>query len=109
MAEFLFVPEVHIEGKDWDKGVRSQPAFAAILDGAIARYPEVEWTVEALQAATAEIGEAAGVAQRGKAQAPIRLAVMGRAVGTPLFESLVALGLDRTMERLRAARSRLDP
>jgi glutamyl-tRNA synthetase len=31
------------------------------------------------------------------------VAVTGRAVGLPLFESLVVLGRDRTLARLRAA------
>jgi glutamyl-tRNA synthetase len=43
----------------------------------------------------------------GKAQAPIRVATTGRTVGPPLFESLVVLGRERTLERLRAARARV--
>jgi glutamyl-tRNA synthetase len=43
----------------------------------------------------------------GKAQAPIRLAVTGRSVGPPLFESLEALGRERTLARLRAALARV--
>jgi glutamyl-tRNA synthetase len=39
----------------------------------------------------------------GKAQAPVRVAVTGRSVGLPLFESLEVLGADRTLARLRAA------
>jgi glutamyl-tRNA synthetase len=42
-----------------------------------------------------------------KAQGPVRVAVTGRSVGPPLYESLVVLGRDRTVERLRAARSKL--
>jgi len=42
----------------------------------------------------------------GKAQAPVRVAVTGRSVGLPLFESLEALGRERTLERLRAASTR---
>jgi glutamyl-tRNA synthetase len=57
---------------------------------------------------TAAVGEAAGVPQLGKAQAPIRLAVTGRSVGPPLFESLVALGRERTLARLRSALARLE-
>ena len=45
-------------------------------------------------------GEDAGVPQLGKAQAPIRLAVTGRSVGPPLWESLELLGRDRTLARL---------
>ncbi len=107
MADFLFLPEVPLDSAQWQKEVARQPAFGAILDGAIERYPEVEWTAEALQAATVAVGEKAGVPQLGKAQAPVRLAVTGRSVGPPLFESLAVLGLDRTLERLRAARDRL--
>jgi glutamyl-tRNA synthetase len=38
----------------------------------------------------------------GKAQAPVRVAVTGRTVGPPLFESLELLGRDETLRRLRA-------
>lgn len=107
MADFLFLPEPALDVAAWDKEVARQPAVAALLDGALARFAEVDWTAEALQEATAEVGEAAGVTSRAKAQAPIRLAVTGRTVGPPLFESLVVLGRDRTLARLQAARGRL--
>ena len=55
-----------------------------------------------------DVGAQAGVPQLGKAQAPVRLAVTGRLVGPPLFESLELLGRDRTLRRLRAARAKLD-
>jgi glutamyl-tRNA synthetase len=45
--------------------------------------------------------------QLAKAQAPVRVALTGRSVGPPLFELMVALGRDRTLERLRQARDRL--
>jgi glutamyl-tRNA synthetase len=44
-----------------------------------------------------------GQPQLSKAQAPVRVATTGRSVGPPLFESLEALGRDRTLSRLRAA------
>ena len=43
----------------------------------------------------------------GKAQAPVRVAVTGRSVGPPLFESLDVLGRDETLRRLTLARERL--
>ncbi len=43
----------------------------------------------------------------GKAQAPIRVAVMGRTRGLPLFDSLAVLGREETRRRLAAALSRL--
>ena len=39
----------------------------------------------------------------GKAQAPVRVAVTGRAVGPPLFESMEVLGRDETLRRLAEA------
>jgi glutamyl-tRNA synthetase len=36
----------------------------------------------------------------------VRVAVTGRTVSPPLFESLELLGRDRTLARLRAARDR---
>ena len=42
----------------------------------------------------------------GKAQAPVRVAVTGRSVGPPLFESLEVLGRDETLRRLDLALDR---
>ncbi len=39
---------------------------------------------------------------------PLRVAVSGSTVSPPLFESVEALGRDRTLARLAAARARLD-
>ena len=50
-----------------------------------------------------------GVA-KGKVQAPVRVAVTGRTVGPPLFESLEVLGRDETLRRIAAgSRSALTP
>ena len=54
-------------------------------------------------------GQAAGVTSLGRAQEPVRLAVTGRTVGPPLFESVVLLGRERTVARLEAAILRLPP
>ena len=43
----------------------------------------------------------------GKAQAPVRVAVTGRRIGLPLFESLEVLGRERTLTRIDAAQARL--
>jgi glutamyl-tRNA synthetase len=108
MVDFLYLPEPVVDQEAWDKGVRRVPAFARILDDAIEAFATCEWTASSLHAVTQAVGEAAGVPQLGKAQAPIRLAVTGRDVGPPLFESLQLLGRERTLARLRAALSRLD-
>src|SRR5205085_7503897 len=89
----------------WAKAVDTDSGRAILAD-ALSTYEECEWTVSALHDATAEIGERHGL-KLAKAQAPIRVAVTGRTVGPPLFESLVVLGREPTIERLRAARERL--
>ena len=74
---------------------------------------ECGWDAESVEAALDAAARSAGFVnaegrpQLAKAQAPVRVAITGRAVGPPLFESLVVLGRERTLERLRVARSRL--
>ena len=108
MAAFLVGDDVEIDPASWTKGVEKLPTAAAILDSATAAYADVDWVAETLHATTQSIAEehSLGLA---KAQAPIRVAVTGRTVGPPLFESLVALGRERTLKRIAAARQLLIP
>jgi glutamyl-tRNA synthetase len=106
MVDFLYLPEINIDQTDWDKVRKRQPAFVPLLEGAEARYAECEWDAPAIREATLEAGAAVGVEALGKAQAPVRLAVTGRSVGPPLFESMVLLGRRRTLSRLSAAREK---
>ena len=84
-------------------------SYAETLTAAIAAYGKVEvedWTAESLHQLTEDLAVAAET-KLGPFQAPIRVAVTGRSVGPPLFESLVVLGRDRTLERLQRAAARL--
>ncbi|MBL8776788.1 MAG: glutamate--tRNA ligase [Acidimicrobiales bacterium] len=105
-VDWLFLPEAPIDEASWEKAMVKGPEAVGMLDDAIAAFAEAEWTAEALHACLLALGEARGL-KLGKAQAPVRVAVTGRTVGPPLFESLELLGRERTLERLRAARSRL--
>ena len=109
MTDFLYLPEPVVDQQEWDKAVRSQPAFSPILSAAIERFASIEWEASAIQEATVAAGADAGVEQLRKIQAPVRLAVTGRSVGPPLWESLELLGRDRTITRLQAAVRRLNP
>jgi glutamyl-tRNA synthetase len=106
MVDFLFLDEAPTEQASWDKAVARDAEAGAILDAAMAAYAACPWTAEEIRAATLAVAEQRG-RKLAKAQAPIRVAVTGRTVGPPLFESLHLLGRDRTLERLRAARDRL--
>jgi glutamyl-tRNA synthetase len=108
MTDFLYLTQIVIDPGEWERGVRKNPALAAVLTAAAARYAALEdWNAASIHQATVAAGEDAGVTQLGKAQAPVRLAVTGRAVGPPLWESLEVLGRDRTLARIGAAIDRL--
>ena len=107
MTDFLYRPEPVIDEGEWQKGVRKTPAFGAMLEAALVAFSTADWNAESIRQAAVEAGRTAGVEQPAKAQAPIRLAVTGRTVGPPLWESLELLGRDRTLTRVRTALARL--
>jgi glutamyl-tRNA synthetase len=66
----------------------------------------VPWQADELRARLETIGTSYGMSL-GKTQAPVRVAVTGRTVGLPLFESLEVLGREQTLVRIQRARERL--
>ncbi|BCB84131.1 glutamate--tRNA ligase [Phytohabitans suffuscus] len=104
-VDFLFVPSPEIDEAAWAKAMKD--GAADLLDAAAAAFDALpSWDAESLKAALEAVGAARGL-KLGKAQAPVRVAVTGRSVGLPLFESLVVLGKERTLARVEAARVRL--
>ena len=113
LVDWLFCPDAPDDTQSWDKEMGKAQA-APVLDSAIAAAETAgEWTAESVrgivEAAAHEAGlvGAEGKPQLAKAQAPVRVATLGRAKGLPLFESLELLGRDETLRRLRAARARV--
>jgi glutamyl-tRNA synthetase len=106
MVDFLFLEAPAVDPDAWEKAVARLPAAADLLDAALSVYQDCPWEPSVLHEATAALAGRHGL-KLAKAQAPIRVAVTGRTVGFPLFESLHALGRERTLERLRRARERL--
>ncbi len=100
---FLFA-EPQIEPDDWAAAMAS-PA-RDILDRARTAFAEADWSAATLHAELRAIGESFGL-KLGKAQAPVRVATTGRAVGPPLFESLALLGRETTLARLDSALAKL--
>lgn len=101
MVDFLFLADPVVVESDRAKAFAPEWASVALseIDAAFADAP---WDADSLKAAVEAIGERHGV-KLGKLQAPLRVAVTGRAVGPPLFESLVALGRDETRRRIALA------
>jgi glutamyl-tRNA synthetase len=101
VVDFLFLAEPAIDDEAVAKAMASDWA-RAVLDDTIAAYDATSvWDADHLKGAFEAICERREL-KMGKAQAPVRVAVTGRAVGPPLFESLQALGRDETLRRLRA-------
>jgi glutamyl-tRNA synthetase len=107
MVDFLFLDEPPVDDDSWAKVmVKGRDDAVVMLDGMLDALATCEWTTDAIEAALFGFGEANGIGRR-KAQAPVRVAVTGRSVGPPLLESMVVLGRDRTLARLRSARERV--
>lgn len=104
-VDFLFLAAPLIDEAAWAKAMKE--GAAELLDAATAAFEALEsWDAETLKSTLEAVGAERGL-KLGKAQAPVRVAVTGRTVGLPLFESLEVLGRERTLSRLRAARVRL--
>ncbi|MEO7397929.1 MAG: glutamate--tRNA ligase [Ilumatobacteraceae bacterium] len=104
MVDFLFLADPPIDEAAFAKAM-GMPGAGALLDEAVIAYDTVEWHHDVLKETLEAIGSAHGL-KLGKAQAPVRVAVTGRSVGPPLFESLHVLGREEVLRRMRAALQR---
>ncbi|TQJ60662.1 glutamyl-tRNA synthetase [Arthrobacter sp. SLBN-83] len=104
MLAFLFKADDAIDiADDARKGLPAN--LSEVLDAAIAALdPLADWTAEDIQAALKQaLVEDMGIKPR-LAFGPVRTAVSGRRVSPPLFESMVILGKESSLRRLRAFR-----
>jgi glutamyl-tRNA synthetase len=111
LVDFLFVDELDVEPaalvpKRWDA--------ATTLDGLtsarriIAQLGEVSFEADELESSLRMLCEQRGW-KAGDLFMAIRVAVTGKTATPPLFDTVVALGLERTLERLDRARESLSP
>ncbi|MFG2192673.1 glutamate--tRNA ligase [Streptomyces sp. NPDC048639] len=103
-VDFLFLDEPVEDEASWQKAMK--PGADALLRTAREKLATSDWNADALKETVIAAGEEHGL-KLGKAQAPVRVAVTGRTVGLPLFESLEVLGRDRTLARVDAALAKL--
>jgi len=103
-VDFLFLADPQVDEASWTKAM--VPDAAVWLDAVIDSAGEWPWQATELHERTFALCEELG-ASRKKFQAPIRVAITGRSVGPPLFESMEVLGRDEVLRRLGAARGRL--
>ena len=107
MVDFLYLDEPAWDEASWEKAVRQTTGATAGLLGAVADgWAGCPWDADAVKAVVIDAGAGAGLNLK-KAQAPVRVALTGRAVGPPLFEAAVVLGRDEAVRRVRAALERV--
>ncbi|MGY1700045.1 glutamate--tRNA ligase [Geodermatophilus sp. SYSU D00766] len=100
---FLFTEDVEVDPAAAAKNLR--PEDGEVLDAAAAALRGLEeWTTPRIEQALKEaLVEGLGRKPR-QAFGPVRVALSGRTVSPPLYESIELLGRDRTVGRLESAR-----
>src|ERR1700678_3851448 len=101
-ARAFFTDEFEYEQEAREKFWKDEkvPGLLAKLTEALAALPE--WNHEACDAALRGVAAAEGV-KAGLLINATRVAIVGRAVAPPLFDTMVVLGRERVVERLRRA------
>ncbi|MEU4195862.1 glutamate--tRNA ligase [Kribbella sp. NPDC026611] len=104
MVGFLFVDEEAFS-IDPDAAAKGLSGDAdAVLDASIKALSDVEWNTAAIETALREaLIDGLGLKPRN-AFGPVRVAISGRRISPPLFESLELLGRDKSLHRLEQAR-----
>ena len=105
MVDFFFVDVPTIDEAAWSKATKDDWARDVLVE-ALAAFESTSWTADQLKSALERVGESRGL-KLGKTQAPIRVALTGRSVGPPLFESIEVLGAATVKRRMQAAIDRL--
>ena len=103
MLRFLFVDDAGF-GPDADAAEKNLGADAVpVLEATLTSLDELDdWTAAEIESALkAALVDGLGLKPR-KAFAPVRVAVTGRTVSPPLYESMELLGRERSLGRVRA-------
>ncbi len=110
MLGFLFVDERHFTVEEEAAARSLTPEAEPILKAAVDALEEVtDWAAEPIETALRGVLVAGLGLKPRVAFAPVRVAVTGRRVSPPLFESIQLLGQARTLARLNRALAALAP
>jgi glutamyl-tRNA synthetase len=104
LVEFLFVEDPPVDETAWEAAMADDAA--AWLRTLVERMAEWPWRSPDLHERTTALADELGVKLR-RFQTPLRVALTGRRVGLPLFESMEVLGRDECLRRVGAALDRL--
>ena len=104
-SRFLFVEQVDYDPKAVRMVLSKAGAMALLADVGKSLGEVADWTEESLSTCLEALCEAADV-KMGKVAQPIRVAVTGGTVSPPIYDTLLLLGRERTLERIRGAMGR---
>ena len=105
MVDFVFLADAPIDDAAWSKTMSADFArdvLSHMADG----LAGCAWSHDAIKGVLDVFTESRGL-KLGKTQAPVRVAITGRTVGPPLFESMEILGRDECVRRISSAVRRL--
>jgi glutamyl-tRNA synthetase len=107
MVAFMFTPDSDLVIAE-DAAATLQDSAAAVLDATLEALSALEnWRIESLESTLREtLVENLGISPR-HAFGPLRVAISGRRVSPPLFESLEVLGRESSIARLEQLRASL--
>jgi glutamyl-tRNA synthetase len=105
-VRFLFA-EIEYDEGSWNKVMTKEGADIAVK-GACERLAAIDvWSIEDIETSLRKMLETLELSAR-KGLQPLRVAVSGSSVSPPLFESIAALGRERTVARLERAAARME-
>ena len=100
-ADYMFAPvkefDAEYAAKHWKP---ESPTQLREIASRLEKLAPVEWTVDMIEAVIRGYAEEVGLSA-GKLIHPIRLAITGKRVGAGAFETMVVLGRERSIERMR--------
>jgi glutamyl-tRNA synthetase len=103
MLDFLFLPDDRFAIDPDDAARLITPDTAPVLQAAREALLQTSWDTEPIEAALRDaLVEGLGLKPK-LAFGPVRVALTGRRISPPLFESAQLLGRERTLQRLDAA------
>ena len=105
-VHFLLAGELQSDAGSWEKVMSGPDAPKALQEASEALHGLTDWSTASIEAALRAVLASTGLSA-AKGLQPVRVAVTGSSVSPPLFESLAALGRERTLQRLAAAQARL--
>jgi glutamyl-tRNA synthetase len=103
-VDWLFLAQPPEDEASWAQAMK--PGADVILAAVRQNWAGADWTADALRGGLEKAAAEHGL-KLSKAQAPIRVAVTGRTIGLPLFESVEVLGRERTLARIDSATAKL--